>query len=269
MSRKIIGIIGGTGLDSFPEVEIEELVGVETPYGKPSARVVVGKLNSTQVAFLPRHGDRHEIPPHRIPYKANLYALKSIGVESIVATCVAGSLKTALVPATVVVPDQFVNLTWGRDSDAVEADGSFVHLPMRDPYCECVRRTLIESVPSGAHVWPQGTVAVIQGPRFNTRAESELLIRQGWDLVNMTQYPEGYFAKSLGLCYAVVATITDWDCGLGTDIEMRPDGMANVLKVFRQNIVTTKRVLEATVLRLSHQKCGCAKNVLLEYYKQL
>ncbi len=268
MRKRVVGVVGGTGFDQFPEIEVREIVDIRTPYGKPSAPVLMGVYGGVDIAFLPRHGVDHSIPPHKIPYKANLYALKSVGAEMVVATCVAGSLKLEIAPGSVVIPDQFVHFTSGRDTDSVEADGSFLHLPMRDPYCATVRSAVIDSVPSCVHTVARGVVAVIQGPRFNTRAESEFLIRQGWDLVNMTQYPEGYFAKSLGLCYAVVATITDWDCGLHTEVEMRPEHMTKVLSIFKENVETTKRVLQGSILQLSRQECDCAKNTLLEYYRQ-
>lgn len=210
-----LGIIGGSGFYELPGLTEVERVKPRTKYGYPSDEITVGLYQDKPVAFLPRHGEKHQLPPHKVPYKANIAALKGLGVEKILATCIAGSLKEEIPPGSFVVIDQFVNLTWGRD-DYFEADRSFVYLPMAQPYCSHLSRlvgTLGRQM--GIPVRMGGTVVVIQGPRFSTLAESRWFIRNGWDLVNMTQYPECYFARELGICYAACAAITDYDPGVG------------------------------------------------------
>ncbi len=264
-----IGILGGTGLDAFPELEILEHVACVTPYGRPSEDLVVARLGGQNVVFVPRHGADHRHPPHLVPYKANLAAMKQLGVRTVVATCIVGSLKASIEPGSFVVPDQFVHFTSGRDAQSVEADGSFVHLSMADPFCGALRSELIGALrETDVTTHEGGTTVVIQGPRFTTRAESRFFIRNEWDIVNMTQYPECVFARELGLCYATMASVTDWDVGVGTTISMRPENMDRVLEIFRANTVLTKRALVCLVRRLSEFQCGCASTVIEEYYKR-
>ncbi len=269
--RPELAIIGGSGLCSFSELNPIEKVDVVTPYGPTSDQILIGEYAGKVVAFLPRHGEKHNWPPHRVPYKANLWALKEIGVRHIVATCIAGSLQKELVPGSLVVLDQFVNLTWGRD-DHFETDHSFLHLPMANPYCTEMRMLLIElarRIPLA--VTPTGTVAVIQGPRFSTRAESEWLAKNGWDLVNMTQYPECYFARELGLCYGAIAAITDYDVGVGKALTMDLFNTSNreaVLTVFRDDIARTKQLLLGFIdLMSSRMQCRCAETSIKAYYE--
>lgn len=266
-----LAIIGGSGLCSFSELNPIEKVDVVTPYGPTSDQILIGEHAGKVVAFLPRHGEKHNWPPHRIPYKANLWALKEIGIRHIIATCIAGSLQERLVPGSLVVLDQFVNLTWGRD-DHFETDHSFLHLPMANPYCTEMRMLLIElarRIPLA--ITPAGTVAVIQGPRFSTRAESEWLAKNGWDLVNMTQYPECYFARELGLCYGAIAAITDYDVGVGKALTMDLTDTSNreaVLAVFRDNIARTKQLLLGFIERMSRRmQCRCAETSIKAYYE--
>lgn len=266
----IIGIIGGSGFCSFPELTIKERVKPQTKYGLPSDEIYVGEYRGTKVAFLPRHGSKHSHSPHRVPYKANLLALMSLGVKKVIGTCIAGSLRKEIFPGDFVVPDQFVNLTWGRD-DYYEQDRSFVHLPMADPYCSSLRQTLIKAVKSqGITVHNGGTVVVIQGPRFSTLAESKWYISNGWDLVNMTQYPECYLARELGLCYASVAMITDYDAAVREGLRMQPSDMDEVLKVFWGNIQRGKKMIFRLIEDFQNDlaNCSCATEYK-EYYKQI
>ncbi len=195
-----IGIIGGSGMCSFSELKVLSKIRPETKYGLPSDDILVCEHGGQLVAFLPRHGSKHVLAPHKVPYKANLAALRDIGVEYVIGTCIVGSLKKEIPPGSLVLFDQFVNLTWGRD-DSTEADeGSFVHLPMGEPYCQSLRqKVLAVASTTGTIIVPRGTVAVIQGPRFSTIAESQWFSANGWDVVNMTQYPECYFAAEIGL----------------------------------------------------------------------
>ncbi|KKW32218.1 MAG: Purine nucleoside phosphorylase [Candidatus Uhrbacteria bacterium GW2011_GWA2_53_10] len=264
-----LGIIGGTGLETFPEIKPLRTIRPETPYGNPSDDLTIGILAGREVVFLPRHGARHTLPPSRIPYKANLAAMKELGVTTVVATCIVGSLKREIEPGFFVVPDQFMNFTWGRDADGVEPDGSFLHLPMGDPYCQPLRQQVSEVLRgAGVTVQEEGTVVVIQGPRFSTRAESRFFSRNGWDIVNMTQYPECVFARELGLCYAAMAAVTDWDVGIDSAFSMHPDTMDAVMNVFRGNTEKTRQTVASLAERLAGFACGCARTRYVEYYKR-
>jgi 5'-methylthioadenosine phosphorylase len=267
MGKPLLGVIGGSGLCQLPKLSVSESVDIETLYGKPSAPVVIGEMCGGRIAFLPRHGSEHTIPPHKVPYKANLWALKSIGVQHVIATCVVGSLRKEIEPGMFVVPDQFINFTWGRD-DTYGSDHQLVHLQMAEPYCEHVRSIIIREIEAmGARIRSSGTVVVIQGPRFSTIAESKMFALWGGDIVNMTQYPECYFARELGLCYGVMATVTDYDVGVPSPISMRTDSMDAVLAVFRRNTEATISLVERLVVSEDITDCACAKNRITEYYK--
>jgi len=264
----IIGVIGGSGLCKLSELENCKVIEVETPYGKPSEPLLIGNFCGKRIAFLPRHGSGHTIPPHKVPYKANLAALRSVGVRHVIATCVSGSLRKEIEPGTFVVPDQFINFTWGRD-DTFEVDRELIHLPMAQPYCEHIRALIVRELKAmDENCKPAGTVVVIQGPRFSTIAESRMYAMMGGDIVNMTQYPECYFARELGLCYGVVATITDYDVCVPSAISMQPASMETVLGIFRRNTEKTVSLL-VKLMNLSQEitACNCAANRMTEYYK--
>lgn len=264
-----LAIIGGSGMCTFPELTRISSVRPNTKYGLTSDEISLCEFNGQPVAFLPRHGSEHTLAPHVIPYKANILALKEIGVERIIATCIVGSLKKQIPPGSFVLPDQFVNLTYGRDDYSGPDNGSFIHLPMADPYCSQLRR-LITNVAQDVllPLIPNSTVAVIQGPRFNTRAESQWQSAQGWDIVNMTQYPECYFARELGLCYATVASVTDYDVGLQEELVMDHAHRSQILEIFQGNIQKTKLLLMSILSSPSHQvTCSCAAEILKCYYE--
>lgn len=265
-----LGIIGGSGMCSFPELKLISKVRPETKYGLPSDNISICEYGNQTIAFLPRHGEKHTLAPHKVPYKANLAALKEVGVEYVIGTCIVGSLKKAIPPGSLVLPDQFVNLTWGRD-DSVEADdGSFIHLPMAEPYCSHLKGKVLEVAGSiNQLIIPKGTVAVIQGPRFSTIAESQWLSANGWDIVNMTQYPECYFARELGLCYTAIASVTDYDVGLKEGFVIDQINMDIILKIFKDNIHKTKTLLLSFIEKsLPDLSCKCASIVVKTYYEQ-
>lgn len=241
---------------------------METPYGKTSAPINVGEICGREVAFLPRHGTKHTIPPHKVPYKANLWALKSIGVRHVIATCVVGSLRKEIEPGTFVIPDQFINFTWGRD-DTYGSDRQLVHLQMAEPYCEHLRSVMIQEINTmRLNLRTAGTVVVIQGPRFSTIAESKMFALWGGDIVNMTQYPECYFARELGQCYGSVATVTDYDVGVPSPISMRSESMDAVLAVFKRNTEATVSLVKKLIVASQKiTECSCATNRIEEYYK--
>lgn len=241
---------------------------METPYGKPSGPISIGKLCGGRIAFLPRHGEEHTIPPHKVPYKANLTALKSLGVRHVIGTCVVGSLRKDIEPGMFVVLDQFINLTWGRD-DTYEVDRELIHLPMAQPYCEHIRKIIARELKAmGVIHHTNGTAVIIQGPRFSTIAESKMFALWGGDVVNMTQYPECYFARELGLCYGAVASITDYDVGVPSAVSMQSESMEQVLTIFSRNTATAVSLIgKLAGLTQEITDCSCATNRLIEYYK--
>jgi 5'-methylthioadenosine phosphorylase len=241
----------------------------ETPYGYPSDKVLVGTLEGREVAFLPRHGHDHHIPPHRIPYKANLAALKSLGVRHVIGTCVVGSLRQEIVPGSFVTSDQFIDFTHGRD-DTFDVDQRLIHLPMGEPYCKTLSRVAADVLRTfDVPVVDHGTVVVIQGPRFSTKAESAMYALLGGDIINMTQYPEVYFARELGLCYGSIASVTDYNVGVSE--EQTLDGIESfkqVLPVFKRNAVVAKKALSAIVqFHQLFSKCQCSEVLVRPYYE--
>src|SRR5919109_4019186 len=212
LPRAEIGIFGGSGFYSF--LEDTEQVEVETPFGRPSAPVTIGDVGGKRVAFLPRHGLEHELPPHRIPYRANVWAMRELGVRRIVGPCASGSLRPDLALGEFVVCDQFVDRTWGR-GDTFYDGPETVHVSAADPYCPELRRVLVETANELAiPVRDGGTVVVVQGPRFSSRAESRWFQALGWDVIKITAYPEGHLARELELCYANISMVTDHDVGV-------------------------------------------------------
>ncbi len=243
-----VGIFGGSGFYSFLD-DVRE-VEIETPYGKPSAPVAIGAIDGKRVAFLPRHGTGHELPPHRISYRANLWAMKELGVRRIIGPSAAGALKAELALGEFVVCDQFVDRTWGR-ADTFYEGPEVTHVSAADPYCPDLRRLLVETARElGIPVRDGGTAVVIQGPRFSTRAESKWFQQAGWDIINMTGYPEAYLARELELCYANVSMVTDHDVGVDGSEPVSHEG---VLEVFRQNNVKLRELLLAVIPKIGPQ----------------
>jgi 5'-methylthioadenosine phosphorylase len=253
-----VAVIGGSGFYSFLSGAEEVLP--QTPWGEPSGPITIGSLDGRGVAFLPRHGSRHAIPPHRINNRANLWALRELGVRRVIAPCAAGSLQPRIRPGDFVVLDQLVDRTSGRDDTFV--DGPVVeHVSFADPYCPEISSVLVAAggpgKAAGGAVHPAGTVVVVQGPRFSTRAESQWFRSSGWDVVNMTQYPEAYLARELGLCYAGVALVTDYDTGI--DEHDEPVTMEQVFRVLADNVDRVRSLISDAIPRLpSKLGCGCA-----------
>ena len=244
-TRADVGLIGGTGFYSF--LDDPDLVEVSTPYGDPSAPVSVGEVGGRRVAFLPRHGRRHEYPPHRINYRANLWALRSLGVRQVLAPCAVGGLRAEVTPGDLVVPDQLVDRTSGRERTFVESGA--VHLPFADPYCPRLCDALAR--PDG--VRRGGTMVVIDGPRFSTRAESRDYADRGWTLINMTGAPEAALARELRMCLATIALVTDMDAGAEAAEAVRQQ---DVFALFAANTERLKTMLAAVVADLP-DPAGC------------
>lgn len=252
-----LAVIGGSGFTAL--LDDVEAVTVDTPWGAPSGPIQLASVGDRTVAFLPRHGPGHRFPPHLVPYRANLWALRSLGVTRVFGPCAAGSLHPDLHPGDLVVVDQAIDRTWGR-ADTYFDGPTVNHVSLADPYCPDLRGTLLAAASSGPlPVHDGGTVVVIPGPRFATRAESRLHRQQGATVINMTQLPEAALARELGLCYASVALITDYDTGVEDDPSVAPVTQAEVFATFEANIPQLRSVLLAALAAISpDRQCGCA-----------
>ncbi len=252
MSTADIGVIGGSGFYEFLD-DVEE-VRLDTPFGPPADPVVVGEVGGRRVAFVPRHGRDHRFPPHRIPYRANLWALRATGVRQVLAPCAVGGLQPDLGPGSLVVPDQLVDRTSGRPQ--TYHDAGAVHVAFADPYCPVGRRTTLEVAARSG--WPAvdgGTMVVVEGPRFSTRSESQWYAAQGWSLVNMTGHPEAVLARELALCYTAIALVTDLDAGVEVGTHVTQE---EVFRVFGDNVARLRDLLYAVVAALpANRDCPC------------
>jgi 5'-methylthioadenosine phosphorylase len=257
-SRADVAVIGGSGFYSFLDDPVD--VPVETPYGDPSAPVSVGEVAGRRVAFLPRHGRAHEYPPHLINYRANLWALRSLGVRQVLAPCAVGGLREEVAPGDLVVPDQLVDRTSGRARTYVERGA--VHLPFADPYCPRLTEAL--AAPDG--VRQGGTMVVIDGPRFSTRAESRDYASRGWTLINMTGAPEAALARELRMCLGAIALVTDMDAGAEHEQGVHQE---DVFALFAANTERLKALLAGVIAELPDPSgCTCttwADDVELTY----
>lgn len=251
-----IGVFGGSGFYSFLDNVTE--IAVETPYGMPASKVAIAEINGEKVAFLPRHGKEHEYPPHKIPYRANVWAMKSLGVKAIIGPNACGSLVPEVKPGDFVICDQFVDRTYGREQTFY--DGPIAtHVSAADPYCPTLRNlAVVGSKALNIPVHSKGTVVVIQGPRFSTRSESRWFASQGWEVINMTQYPECYLARELEMCYVNISLITDYDVGLEDHEGVKPVTHEEVLKVFKENNEKVKGLLQYIIEKIDPGKtCSC------------
>jgi 5'-methylthioadenosine phosphorylase len=259
--RADVGVFGGSGFYSLMEGPVEQ-VPVQTPFGAPSDAMTVGRLGDTRVAFLPRHGSRHTIPPHAINYRANLWAMASLGATRVIAPSAAGSLQRHVKRGEFVVCDQFVDRTYGRDQTFYDGP-RVVHISTAEPYCPDLRQKCIElGYELGIPMHERGTSVVIQGPRFSTRAESEWYSGQGWEVINMTQFPEVVLARELGLCYVNISLITDYDAGLEGEPGIEPVSVEEVVRVLNDNNDRVRRLIERLLPRLSGPRtCSCSRSL--------
>jgi 5'-methylthioadenosine phosphorylase len=232
-----VGVIGGSGLYRLLDGAQEHTI--TTPYGDPSDPITVAEVSGRPIAFLPRHGRDHRFPPHRIPYRANLWALREVGVRQILAPCAVGGLRPELGPGTFVLPDQMVDRTSGRIQTFY--DNGAVHVGFADPYCPTGRTTVREVAGrTGLDLVPTGTMVVIEGPRFSTRAESRWYTGLGGTVVNMTGHPEAVLARELALCYTTLALVTDLDAGVEGDHGVTQE---EVFRVFGENTERLRKLL--------------------------
>ena len=250
-----LAVIGGSGFYSFLEPEEEWFP--ETPWGRPSDPIVVARVAGRRVAFVARHGRDHRFPPHRIPYRANLWALKALGVRQVLAPCAVGSLTSKLGPGALAVPDQLVDRTSGRPQTFY--DEAAVHVAFADPYCPRGRAAALAA--AGDSGWPAvdgGTLVVVEGPRFSTRAESLWFADAGWTLIGMTGHPEAVLARELALCYTAICLVTDIDAGLQREEAV---SQAEVFRVFGEHVSRLRTLLMDVVPRLPADECSCWRSL--------
>jgi 5'-methylthioadenosine phosphorylase len=241
--RADLGLIGGSGFYEF--FDSAERVRLTTPFGDPSDDVVVGQIEGRRVAFIARHGQGHRFAPHRVNYRANLWALRSMGVRQVLSPCAVGSLKPELGPGTIVVPDQIVDRTWGREHTVYAEEGPVVHVGFADPFCPRGRSVAIDAArAAGKPVADAGTLVVINGPRFSSAAESRWHQQAGWSIVGMTAMPEAALARELAMCFTTIALVTDHDAGVDGGAAVTHE---EVLAVFGANIEGLKSVLKSAL----------------------
>ena len=261
--RAEIGVIGGSGLYEF--LDDHESVEVDTPFGRPSDPVVVGEVEGRTVAFVARHGKGHRFAPHQVNYRANLWALRAVGVRQILSPCAVGSLKPEHGPGTIVVPDQVVDRTWGRPHTVYEQEGPVVHVAFADPFCPNGRRVAIDAAGrSDLRVVAEGTLVVVNGPRFSSRAESLMHQQAGFGIVGMTTMPEAALARELAMCFTTIAIVTDLDAGVeGGDAVTHEE----VLRVFATNVGHLTSILRDAIRQMpAHEPdevatCQCRRSL--------
>ncbi|MCL4420541.1 MAG: S-methyl-5'-thioadenosine phosphorylase [Candidatus Thermoplasmatota archaeon] len=253
-----IGIIGGTGLYNI--MNEKQSRNVDTPFGKPSDSVDIGKINGVEVAFLPRHGKNHTIPPHKVNYRANVWAMHELGVERIIAVNAVGSLKEELSPGTVVIPDQFIDFTKRRELTYYDGPDVY-HISAADPFCPDINKNMYEvsrKYSKSSHLG--GTYVTIEGPRFSTRSESKMF-RQFADIIGMTLVPEVNLADELSMCYSVLATVTDFDVWADKPVDAK-----EVTKIMKENEENVLKILY-DVIPLINSKRTCSCKDRLDYAK--
>jgi 5'-methylthioadenosine phosphorylase len=258
MTKAKIGIFGGSGFYTLFEQKKDSHG--RTEHGSPSSPVTIGKIGAKDVAFMPRHEIEHTIPPHKVPYKANVAAFKVLGIERVLGPCAAGSLQPHVKPGDFVICDQLVDRTWGRD-DTFFHGPEVAHVSFAEPYCPEMRKIAIEACGKlGITCHPKGTVVVINGPRFSTKAESRWYSSQGWEVINMTQYPEAVLAREMEMCYLNISLITDYDAGLEGVPGIKPVTAAEVGRIFKENNEKVKKVIAEIIKNLPEKRsCKCGE----------
>ena len=250
-----IGIFGGTGIYDSGLLENSQEIEIDTPYGKPSDAITVGVFKGRKIAFLPRHGKKHTIPPHMINFKANIWAFKELGVTRIIAPSAVGSLKEELSPGHFALPTQFLDFTKSRDGSFSE-DGRVIHISVADPFCPELQSSILKVADEqniGIH--KDCTYVCIEGPRFSTRAESKFYRTTGADIIGMTLVPECQLAREAQICYASISTVTDYDVWAD-----KPVTAKEVLETLSKNVEITKKILTEVIDKIpTTRSCSCAK----------
>jgi len=256
MPKAKIAVIGGSGLYDIEGLTDIKEVNPDTPFGRPSDAITIGRLGGTGIAFLPRHGKGHRISPTEVPYRANIYALKGLGVEWIIAVNTVGSFKQEIKPGDLVIPDQLIDRTRSR-ANTFFGEGIVAHIPFAEPFCPVLSQILLEAAKeTGASVHPKGTYVVMEGPAFSTKAESRLYRSWGADIIGMTALPEAKLAREAEICYAIIAGVTDYD---SWQEQSEPFTVDVILNILRQNIDTIKRIIKLAVARIPEKRdCECA-----------
>jgi 5'-methylthioadenosine phosphorylase len=256
MAKSIVGVIGGSGLYQMEGLKKVRAVEVKTPFGRPSEKLVKGILGNTELIFLPRHGKGHRWLPTEVNFRANIFALKKLGVERIISVSAVGSLRQEIAPGDIVIPDQFIDRTTQRPSTFF-GKGIVAHVSLADPFCKDLAAKLAASVTSeGGKVRPRGTYLCMEGPQFSTRAESQLYRSWGADVIGMTNLQEAKLAREAEICFGTLALVTDYDCWnqAAGDVEI-----GNVLAVLRQNVTLAQRTIRrAVTLFTDSRTCTCA-----------
>jgi 5'-methylthioadenosine phosphorylase len=253
-----LGVIGGSGLYELPGLGEVERVRLDTPFGPPSDEFVIGRLGGVRLAFLPRHGRGHRLLPSELPFRANLWGLKSLGASWVLAVSAVGSLREEIAPGHVVVPDQFIDRTRGRQRESTFfGAGVVAHVQFADPFCPVLSRTLGEAArDGGAVVHAGGTYVCMEGPQFSTRAESQLYRSWGAHVIGMTNLQEAKLAREAELCFATLALATDYDCWRTGHADVQID---EILRVLAANVELARRTVALVAGRLpSRDGCGCA-----------
>src|SRR5216117_4447010 len=255
MAEPTLGVLGGSGLYDLPGLEGVERVGVDTPFGQPSDELVIGRLGGTRLVFLPRHGRGHRLLPTEINFRANVFALKRIGVEWIVAVSAVGSLRAEIAPGHIVVPDQFIDRTRQRVSTFF-GRGVVAHVQFADPVCPSLSRVLAEAARAeGAVVHAGGTYVCMEGPQFSTRAESHLYRSWGAHVIGMTNLQEAKLAREAEICFATLALATDYDCWHQTAADVV---IGEILRILSENVATAQRLIAEAVPHLQGSRtCAC------------
>jgi 5'-methylthioadenosine phosphorylase len=254
-----IGVIGGTGLYSI--LDNGEEKAFKTKYGNPSSPIKMGEFGKKKIAFISRHGKDHTIPPHKVPYRANIAALASLGVKKVIGSNASGSLNGDYKPGDIVFFDQYVNMTHGRDDTFFDGPG-VVHLSAPDPYCKSLRKLFIDQADElGLDYHRGGTIVIVNGPRFSTRAESKLFVAQGFDAISMTAYPEVCLAREKQMCYLGIGTITDYDNGLEGRDDIKPVTFNEIKRVFDKNARNVKKLILTAIplIEKDQKSCDCGK----------
>ncbi len=257
MSAAKIGVIGGSGLYDMDCLDVEQTLKVETPFGIPSDDLIVGTIEGRKVVFLPRHGAGHHLLPGEIPFRANIFALKKMGVEKIISVSAVGSMKEHIHPRDIVIPDQFIDRTHKRE-DTFYGEGIVAHISFSDPVCPDLSRAIADvTEDSGAVTHREGTYVCIEGPAFSTKAESRLYRSWGVDVIGMTNYQEARLAREAEICYATMACVTDYDCWHEEEGEVTVDMIMDNLNA---NTAMAKEVIKKTIPLLDHERdCVCAR----------
>ncbi len=257
MAENNLGVIGGSGLYAMKDLKVVDTVSVDTPFGNPSDSLVVGDLEGTRLVFLPRHGVGHRLTPSEINYRANIFAMKKLGVERIISVSAVGSMKEEIIPGHIVIPNQFIDCTFRRKTTFFEG-GIAGHVSLADPICDELHEVVLESSQqAGATVHPGGTYICIEGPQFSTRAESFLYRSWGVDVIGMTNVTEAKLAREAGLCYATIALATDYDCW---HQEEEAVTLEAVLAIMRNNVELAQAILKEIAKKpVLKRSCSCGE----------